>query len=221
MANWWSPPEDVLRTFGSGLWSALGPTQPRRGGHEASRPFRARQSSGPGSEDPASASTATTSGTQATGGGGHHAEDEGSHRPPPQVDQRVVGSAADVAPRPSPGPTPGCAHCVVGCHRAVDSAIGVPSRAPSESRNVESVTPAEVRRNPSELSPGDQGVDVVSEDRSGRNALVGGVSSLGPPHRAPRFADALCAGQFPKPTNPGRCGCTSAARTRRTSPSRL
>ena len=46
----------------------------------------------------------------------------------------------------SPGPTQGCPYCAVGMHRALESAIGLPSRSTSASRMLVLVTPPDVRR---------------------------------------------------------------------------
>jgi len=45
-----------------------------------------------------------------------------------------------------PGPAIGCAYDAVGMHRALDSAIGLPSRSMSASRMLAFLMPAEVRR---------------------------------------------------------------------------
>ena len=42
----------------------------------------------------------------------------------------------------APGPTQGCPYCAVGMHRALESAIGLPSRSTSASRMLVFVTPA-------------------------------------------------------------------------------
>ena len=46
----------------------------------------------------------------------------------------------------SPGPTHGCPYIAVGMHRALESAIGLPSRSTSVSRMLVLVTPPDVRR---------------------------------------------------------------------------
>src|SRR3954451_9547138 len=46
----------------------------------------------------------------------------------------------------TPGPTQGCPYCAVGMQRAVESAIGLPSRSTSASRMLAFVTPPDVRR---------------------------------------------------------------------------
>src|SRR5689334_10851057 len=46
----------------------------------------------------------------------------------------------------SPGPTQGCPYIAVGMHRALDSAIGLPSRSTRASRMLAFVTPPDVRR---------------------------------------------------------------------------
>ena len=46
----------------------------------------------------------------------------------------------------SPGPTHGCPYCAVGMHRALESAIGLPSSSTSVSRMLVLVTPPDVRR---------------------------------------------------------------------------
>ncbi len=47
----------------------------------------------------------------------------------------------------SPGPTRGCPYIAVGMQRALDSAIGLPSRSTSASRMLAFLMPADVRRN--------------------------------------------------------------------------
>ena len=46
----------------------------------------------------------------------------------------------------SPGPTLGCPYIAVGMHRALESAIGLPSSSTSASRMLGFVTPPDVRR---------------------------------------------------------------------------
>src|SRR4051812_20536412 len=46
----------------------------------------------------------------------------------------------------SPGPTHGCPYCAVGMHRALESAIGLPSSSTSFSRMLVLVMPPDVRR---------------------------------------------------------------------------
>ena len=45
-----------------------------------------------------------------------------------------------------PGPTQGCPYIAVGMHRALHSAIGLPSRSTSASWMLAFVTPPDVRR---------------------------------------------------------------------------
>src|SRR2546429_505713 len=54
---------------------------------------------------------------------------------------------------PAPGPTMGCPYIAVGMQRALDSAIGLPSRSSSASRMLAFLMPADVRRN-LKLPPG-------------------------------------------------------------------
>src|SRR3954452_16044999 len=49
-------------------------------------------------------------------------------------------------PRAETGPHIGCPHCAVGMQRALESAIGFPSRATSASLMLGLVTPPDVRR---------------------------------------------------------------------------
>src|SRR6478672_4816994 len=46
----------------------------------------------------------------------------------------------------TPGPAQGCPYIAVGMHRALDSAIGLPSRSTSASRMLVFVTPPEVSK---------------------------------------------------------------------------
>jgi hypothetical protein len=46
----------------------------------------------------------------------------------------------------APGPAMGCPYIAVGMHRALESAIGLPSRSTNASRMLGFVTPPDVRR---------------------------------------------------------------------------
>src|SRR5438309_11663995 len=48
---------------------------------------------------------------------------------------------------PAPGPAMGCPYIAVGMQRALDSAIGLPSRSTSASRMLAFLMPADVTRN--------------------------------------------------------------------------